>query len=398
MNREDFPMLQKNIIYFDNGATTLKPKAVINKIVDYYENYSANAHRGDYDISLKVDEEYESTRDVVKDFINAEDRREIIFTSGSTDSLNLVVSGFMEHYLHENDEVLITKAEHASLVLPFMELSKRKHIKVNYIPLDENHLLSYESVVKSITPNTKVIALAHVTNVIGDIRPLEQIGALCKKNGIIFLVDGAQSTAHVKTDVKKNNIDFLTFSAHKMLGPTGVGVLYGKMKYLEEMYPTKFGGGMNQSFESTGDTVYKSVPTCFEAGTPPIAEVLGMKEAILYLERIGMENIQKQERMLHDYFLEQAKDIPNLILYNKESNGSIVAFNLDGVFSQDTAVYLNHYHICVRAGNHCAKILKDDLGISNTCRLSFYFYNTKEELDKLIEVLKNSKDLFKVVI
>lgn len=397
MNRDDFPILKNNLIYFDNGATTLKPKMVIDSVVDYYENYTANAHRGDYDNSLKVDIKYEEVRTKVKDFINCDNEKEVIFTSGTTDSLNRIVFGYMKYHLKKDDEVLITKAEHASNVLPWQELEKDIKIKVKYIPLD-NHLVTIENVKNSITDKTKVISLAQVTNVLGDIRPIEEIGKLCKEKNILLVVDGAQSVPHMKVDVKKLNIDFLAFSAHKMLGPTGVGVLYGKEELLEDMYPTSFGGGMNSTFTSLGEIEYKSLPSRLEAGTPNIAGVIGLGSAIDYLSTIGMENVSKHERELKEYFLDKAKDIPNLVIYNKDIIGGLIAFNLEGVFSQDTAVYLNHYHICVRAGNHCAKILKEDLLVKNTCRISFYIYNTKEEIDKLIEVLNNSKDIFKIVL
>lgn len=397
MHREDFPILEQDLIYFDNGATTMKPRQVIDAVVDYYSNYTANSHRGDYDNSLKVDIKYEEVRTKVKNFINCDSEKEVIFTSGTTDSLNKVVFGYMRHYLQADDEVLITKAEHASNILPWLELEKEIGIKVRYIPLDE-HLVTLENVEKSITDKTKVISLAHITNVLGDTRPIEEIGKLCKDNNILFVVDGAQSVPHMKVDVKKLNIDFLAFSAHKMLGPTGVGVLYGKEELLEVMKPVSFGGGMNATFASTGEVEYKSLPFRLEAGTPNIAGVIGMGAAIDYLENIGMENITKYERHLKEYFLEKVKDIPEVVIYNKDIVGGLVAFNIDGVFSQDTAVYLNHYHICVRAGNHCAKILKEDLLVKNTCRISFYLYNTEEEIEKIVEVLKNSKDIFKVVL
>lgn len=397
MHREDFPILKQDLIYFDNGATTLKPQKVIDAVVDYYTNYTANAHRGDYDNSLKVDIKYEEVRTKVKDFIHCDSEKEVVFTSGATDSLNRIVFGYMKYYLQAGDEVLITKAEHASNVLPWLELASEIGIKVRYIPL-ENHVVTIENIEKSITPNTKVISLAHITNVLGDIRPVEKIGKLCRENHILFVVDGAQSVPHIKVDVKELGIDFLAFSAHKMLGPTGVGVLYGRCELLEKLKPTQVGGGMNATFLSTGEIEYKSLPSRLEAGTPNIAGVIGLGAAIDYLMEIGMDNITKQERHLKEYFLEKVKEIPEIVIYNKEIEGSLVAFNIDGVFSQDTAVYLNHYHICVRAGNHCAKILKEDLLVKNTCRISFYFYNTEGEIDKLIEVLRNSKDIFKIVL
>ena len=398
MNRDDFKILKDDFIFFDNCATTLKPNIVVDETVKYYTEYTSNAHRGDYDNSIKVDTLYEETRTKVRKLINAESDSEIVFTSGATESLNLVVFGFMKYNLKKGDEVLLTKAEHASNVLPWLELANEKGIKVKYIPLNKDHKLDYDELVKMIGPKTKVISIAHVTNTIGDIRPVEKIGKLCKENNIYFVVDGAQSIPHFKVDVLKNNIDFLAFSAHKMLGPTGVGVLYGKYDLLNNTRPINFGGGMNNIFESTGEVEYKSIPTRFEAGTPNIAGVIGFNRAIDYINSIGYDAIERQEKELRKYLIDNLKKIDNVILYNENSDTGIVLFNLKDIFPQDTSVYLNTYHICVRAGNHCAKILKDELGIKNTCRISLYFYNTKEEIDVLIEALKKSKNIFEVVI
>ena len=398
MNRDDFKILKNDFIFFDNCATTLKPNIVVDETVKYYTEYTSNAHRGDYDNSIKVDTLYEETRTKVKNLINAESDSEIVFTSGATEALNLVVFGFMKYNLKKGDEVFLTKAEHASNVIPWLELANEKGIIIKYIPLDKDHKLDYDKLVKMVSSKTKVISIAHVTNTIGDIRPIEKIGKLCKENNIYFVVDGAQSVPHFRVDVLKNNIDFLAFSAHKMLGPTGVGVLYGKYNLLNEMRPIIFGGGMNNIFESTGEVEYKSVPTRFEAGTPNIAGVIGLNRAIDYINSIGYDAIQSQEKELRKYLIDNLKSIDNIILYNENSDTGIVLFNLKDIFPQDTSVYLNTYHICVRAGNHCAKILKDELGIKNTCRISIYFYNTKEEIDVLIEALKKSKNIFEVVI
>ena len=398
MNRDDFPILNSGIIYFDNGATTLKPKCVVDKMIDYYTKYTSNIHRGDYDNAMKTNEAYDEVRELVRDLINAKNISEIVYTSGTTESLNLVAFGFFKKYLKKVDEVLINKAEHASNILPWLVLQKEIGIKVKYIPLDENRELTIENIKKTITDKTKVISVAHISNVIGDIRDIEQIGKICKEKNIYFVVDAAQSISHYKIDVEKANIDFLAFSAHKMMGPTGVGILYGKKELLDKTDPLKYGGGMNQNFESNGEYVLKTAPIKFEAGTPPIAEVIGLGEAIKYIKKIGVDKIHKYELELKEYMVEELSKIPNIILYNKNSKSGILAFNVEGVFSQDTSVYLNHYNIAIRAGNHCAKVLKDDLDIKNTCRVSLCLYNTKEEIDILIKALKNSKDIFKVVI
>lgn len=389
MNREDFEVLNNGYIYFDNGATTFKPKCVLDSIKDYYTKYTANAHRGDYDFSLIVDEKYENTRSLVKDFINAKKAKEIIFTSGATMSLNQIIFGYFKNYLKKDDEVLITKAEHASNILPWFELENTNQIKVNYIPLNENHILELETLKESITNHTKVISIAHITNVVGDIRPIREIIKYAHERNILVVVDGAQSVPHLKIDVQDLDIDFLAFSAHKMLGPTGVGIMYAKEEFLNNMTPLAFGGGMNASFVSDGTRQYKDIPYLFEAGTQNIEGVIAFGEAISYLNKIGMDKIENYEKNLKEYALKRLKEIDDIIIYNENTESGIIAFNYKDVFAQDLAVYLNKYKICVRAGNHCAKILKDEIGIKNTCRLSFYLYNTYEEIDKLIEVLKN---------
>ena len=393
MNRDDFNILTKNIIYLDNGATSLKPRCIADSISNYYNNYSANAHRGDYDLSLEVDNKYEGTRTLVKEFINAKKNKEIIFTSGATDSLNKIIFGYFRNYLKENDEVLITKSEHASNVLPWFELKDEINIKINYIPLT-NLEVTLDNVKNSITDKTKVISIAHITNVVGDIRPIKEIIKYAHSKNILVIIDGAQSVAHTKIDVQDLDIDFLAFSAHKMLGPTGVGVLYGKEELLNNIKPIIFGGGMNASFQFDGTRVYNEIPSLLEAGTPNIAGVIGLGEAIKYLNSIGMDNIANYEKDLKKYAVNKLKEVKDIIIYNENSESGIITFNIKDIFAQDLAIYLNKYNICVRAGNHCAKILKDDLGIKNTCRISLYFYNTKEEIDYLVKVLnnKNIKD------
>ena len=398
MNREDFVMLDQDIVYFDNGATTLKPKRVVDSLVNYYTKHTSNIHRGDYDAAVVTNDLYDSTREVVKNFINCNDSNEVIFTSGTTMSINMVVFGFMKKHLHKGDEVLLTKSEHASNILPWIRLSEEIGIVIKYMDLDDDYSLSVDSVKKSITDKTKVISIAHVTNVIGDVRDIESIGKICMENNIYFCVDGAQSVPHMKVDFIKSNIDFLSFSGHKMCGPTGVGVLVGKSNLLSEMDTLFYGGGMNQFFEEDGSYELKEVPVKFEAGTPPIAEVIGLREAILYLESIGLDKIHEHEMNLKKKLVSELEKIDNIILYNKNSDSGILSFNIDGVFAQDSSIYLNHYNIYVRAGNHCAKLLKDVMGFKNTVRVSMYLYNSLEDVEKLVEVLKNSKDIFKIIL
>lgn len=393
MYRDDFPMLNKDIIYFDNGATSLKPKCVIDKIKDYYENYSANAHRGDYDISFKVDVEYENAREEVMNFINAKKKEEIVFTSGTTDSLNMIAMGFFQKYLEPSDEVLITTSEHASNVLPWFRLSKMIGCKVNFIPLDEDYHVTLDNVRRSITPNTKVISIAGVTNVIGDVRPIKEITRLAHERDIFVVVDGAQSVPHIKTDVQDLDIDFLAFSGHKMLGPTGVGVLYGKYEFLNDLEPVRVGGGMNESFDTVDSVYYKEIPTRLEAGTPNIAGVIGLGEAIRYIKKVGIDKIHEREIYLRNYLIEKLLPMEHIDIINLEADSGIVAFNVEGIFSQDVAYYLNKYNICVRAGNHCAKILKNAIGATNSLRVSLYFYNTETEIDEFVELLKNKQKI-----
>ena len=389
MYRDDFEILKSGIIYFDNGATTLKPKILSETISKYYNCYSANAHRGDYDISLKVDTMFEQSRDLVRRLINANDLSEIIFTSGATDSLNKIVFGYFRDYLNEGDEVILSRSEHASNILPWFELADFKKIKIKYVDLDDDFKINIKSLEKVITPKTKVISLAHTTNVIGDIRDIEKITELAHQKDILVVVDASQSIPHQKVDVQALDIDFLAFSAHKMCGPTGVGVLYGKRKLLNNIKPIIFGGGMNATFTDDGVRIYSELPYLLEAGTPNIAGVLGFGEVIKYLNNIGFDKIYEHELELKKYALKKLKKIKNLTIYNENSESGVITFNIDGIFAQDLAVYLNKYKICVRAGSHCAKMLKNDLGIKNTCRISFYFYNTFEEIDRLVEVLMN---------
>ena len=389
MNRDDFNILKSGVIYFDNGATTLKPKILGEAVADYYDNYSSNAHRGDYTLSLKASEKYEETRGLVKDLINAHNTSEIAFTSGTTDSINKIVFGYFKYFLHDGDEVLLTKSEHASNLLPWFELASLKNLKISYIELDSNHEVLIENVKRAITDKTKVISIAHISNVVGDIRPVKEIIRLAHEYGILVLLDGAQSVPHLKVDVQDLDVDFLAFSAHKMCGPTGVGVLYGKESLLNDIRPIIFGGGMNADFNTAGERIYKSMPERLEAGTPNVAGVIGFGFVIKYLMGIGFDNIHRYELELKHYLVKRLKEIKEVTIYNAHSESGIVTINYDGIFPQDLSIYLDKYNICTRAGNHCAKILKEEIHIKNTCRISLYFYNSKEEIDKLIEVLKN---------
>jgi len=399
MNREDFTILRdSNVVYFDNGATTLKPDVVRQSIDDYYNKYTSNIHRGDYSNSLKVSELYEECREKVKDYINAKHSSEIIFTSGTTGSLNDIVLGYFRYKLNKGDEVIITEAEHASNVLPWFVLEKELGIIVKYVFLNNNNEVTIENLKKTITSKTKVVSLAHVTNVIGDARDIKSISKLCHDNNILLVVDAAQSIAHVPVDVQDMDIDFMAFSGHKMYGPTGIGVLYGKFNLLQELVPRNYGGDMNAMFTRDGYMELKDLPSRLEAGTPNIEGVMGLSACIDYINSIGRDKISKYEHELRDYLVGRLKELDFIEIYNEKNYSTTVAFNIKGVFSQDTAIYLDKYNICVRAGNHCAKILKDVFNIANTCRISLSFYNTRYEVDLLINVLKNSKNIWEEIL
>ncbi len=394
--RQDFPMLTRSMhnhpfIYLDNGATTLKPQCVIDAVCNYLTYYSGNAHRGDYDLSHEVDTRFEESREIIQKFINAKRKEEIVFTSGSTDSLNLVAYGYGATHINDGDEILITVAEHASNTLPWFDIARQNKAIVNYIELDEKGKLTLDNVKKAITEHTKIIAVAEVTNVLGYHAPMKEICDYAHEKGIIVIADGAQSVPHQVTDVQATGVDFLAFSGHKMCGPTGIGVLYGKYDLLCETRPTRLGGGSNSRYNSCGSVTLKNPPYKFEAGTPNIEGAIGLGAAARYLNRIGMSNIHEYELYLRKYAIEKMKQLDNIEIYNEDSQGAI-AFNIKGVFSQDGASLFNTYGICVRAGQHCAKILDEFLNVTNTLRASFYIYNTTDEIDKFIEVCKKGDD------
>ena len=399
MNREDFTILKNNnVVYFDNGATTLKPDVVRDSINDYYNKYTSNIHRGDYSNSLKVSELYEECREKVREYINANHSSEIIFTTGTTGSLNDIVFGYFKYKLKAGDEVILTEAEHASNILPWFVLEKELGIVIKYINLDIHNEVTIDNLKKVISNKTKVVSLAHITNVIGDIRDIKMISKVCHENNILLVVDAAQSIGHVKIDVQDMDIDFMAFSSHKMYGPTGIGVLFGKFNLLQDLVPRNYGGDMNAIFTKDGYMELKDLPSRLEAGTPNIEGVIGLSACIDYINKIGIDNICKYEHELRDYLVSKLKYLDYIELYNSDNHSTTVAFNIKGVFSQDTSVYLNHYNIAIRAGNHCTKVLKDDLDIKNTCRVSLYLYNTKEEVDLLINVLKNSKNIWEEIL
>lgn len=394
--RKDFPVLRnakmqgKPLVYLDNGATTLKPQCVIDAIVYYYSNLGANAHRGDYDLSLEVDQLFEGVRTKVANLINCQ-KEEVVFTSGTTDSLNLVAYGYGLSHLNEGDEILINYSEHASNTLPWFEVAKKTGSKIGYIDLDEQGKVILENVKKAVTPNTKLVALAQVSNVLGYEIDLKEIIAFLHSKNIVVVVDGAQSVPHQKVDVQDLDIDFLAFSAHKMCGPTGVGILYGKMSLLEMTNPTRYGGGSNARYDKECQIKLKDIPTRFESGTPNIAGVIGFGAAIDYLNSIGFDAIHNHEIELRKYAIAKLKQVDKVIVYNESSTGPI-AFNIKGVFAQDVASLFNKEGIAVRNGNHCAKLLHNFLNTNQTLRASLYFYNSFEDIDRFVEVCKKGDE------
>ncbi len=390
--RKDFPMLidkngkENNVIYFDNAATTFKPQSVIDSVLRYYTEASVNIHRGDYDLSYQVSNEYENARETIATFINAQ-ANEIVFTSGASASLNLVAYGWGRKYLKPGDIVLSTEAEHASNILPWFKTVEETKAVLEFIPLTKSGELTVENFKKVMNEKVKVVTLASITNVLGYIAPIKEIIEIAHEYGAIVVVDGAQSVPHIPTDVKDWDVDFLAFSAHKMVGPTGVGALYGKYELLEQTDPFILGGGSNARFDICGNILLKNPPYKFEAGTPAIEAVLGFESAVKYLMNIGMENIQSYEHTLRTYVIEELKKMDHIELYNPNTDTGIITFNVKGIFAQDAASYINANHIAVRSGNHCAKILMDLLQTSETIRASFYFYNTKEEVDEFLRVV-----------
>ncbi|HOJ44534.1 MAG TPA: cysteine desulfurase [Bacilli bacterium] len=395
--RAQFPMLTNKsmqghpLIYFDNAATTFKPRRVIEAMNEYYFKHTSNTGRGDYDLEHITDVKFQEARATIAKLINA-DPREVVFTSGASMSINMVAYGYGRKYLTEHDEILITQAEHASNVLPWFKVREETGCQVNFIPLDDQGRLTPENLAKAISAKTKIVAVAHVTNVMGYHIDLKSISKIAHDHGAIVVVDGAQSVPHLKTDVKDLDIDFLSFSGHKMCGPTGIGVIYGKYDFLEKTDPFMTGGGMSTGFDMCGDASFMKPPHKFEAGTQNIAGALGMAEAATFLMEIGLENIAAYEKQLREYAIMKMKQLPNIDIYNEHAEAGIIAFDIKDVFSQDAATHLNSKGICVRSGQHCAKILIDYLGVVSTLRFSLYFYNTFEEIDAFIEALKTGGD------
>ncbi|MEG0328592.1 MAG: cysteine desulfurase [Erysipelothrix sp.] len=387
--RDDFPFIVKHpdIAYFDNAATTLKPKCVIDAVTDYYENLSSNIHRGDYETSLITSQKYEAARQKTADFIKT-DAKNIVFTSGASESLNLVAYGYGKTCLKAGDVVLLNESEHASNTLPWYSLAQDIGIKVEFIKLDANGRITETALRNAMHEEVKVVSIAHISNVLGYINDIKHIGQIVHEFGAVLCVDGAQSIGHMAVDVNELDVDFYAFSAHKMLGPTGVGVLYGKPELLKIMNPIAHGGGSNVRFNACGEVVLKEAPAKFEAGTPNIEGVIGFGAALDYLSKLGMDSIHEIVDPLHKKVIDGLLEMDHVKVYNPESDSAIVSFSVDGIFAQDVAAYLNKEKVYVRSGEHCAKMLNGVLHAEKSIRLSLYFYNTEAEVSQFLEAMR----------
>lgn len=393
--RKHFPIYEQHpdLVYLDSGASSLKVKTVIDKMDEYYTKYGVNVHRGVYNLSHQASEEYEEARDVVANFINAKSK-EIVFTKGTTSALNLVAASYGLENVESGDEIIVSELEHHSNLLPWQRVARIKGAKLRYIPLDTEGRITVEGFLSVLSPKTKVVAITYVSNVMGYITPIKEIIKIAHERNIVVVVDAAQAIQHLKVDVKDLDCDFLAFSGHKMCGPTGVGVLYGKYELLEKMPPLELGGDMNDDVQLY-DATYKVAPYKFEAGTPPIAEVIGLKEAIYYLEKLGFDNIQNHVKELADYAIGKMKAIDGVTVYNPTAETGIIAFNIDGVHPHDAATNFDENQICLRAGHHCAQLVTKWLRCVGTLRATIYIYNNKHDIDTFIETLINTRDFFK---
>ena len=397
--KKDFPILNRKIngnrlVYLDNSATTQKPIQVINAIKEYYENYNANVHRGIYKLSEEATYKYEEAHKKVADFINA-DHNEIIFTKNTTESLNLLAYSLTSN-LKEGDEIILTQMEHHSNLVPWQQIAKQKNLKLKFIEIDNEGKLKLDQLNDLITKKTKIVSVTAMSNVLGTINNIEKIGKIVHDNDALFIVDGAQSVPHSITDVKKIDCDFLCFSSHKMLGPTGIGILFGKKNLLESMKPFLYGGDMIKEVKFS-DTEFNEIPWKFEAGTPNACDGVALGTAVDYLNEIGMQEIMKHEKELSKYALEKLSQIKSIKIYGPKSledRNTVIPFSLNNIHSHDISAMLDQYGIAIRGGHMCAMPLMSLLGVNGLSRASFYIYNDKEDVDILVESLKKVKGMF----
>lgn len=398
---KDFPTLNKErngkrIAYLDSAATTQKPTVVIDAIKDYYEKINANPHRGAYELSVLATEAYDEAREKVRSFINAERTCEIIFTKNATEAFNLLAMSYGMNFINEGDEIVISIAEHHSNLIPWQQVAKAKGAILKYMYTDENGELTEEEVHSKITDKTKIVSIAHVSNTLGAINPINEIAEYAHSKGAVVIVDGAQSVPHMKVDVRDLDADFLVIAGHKLLAPMGIGVLYGKKELLEKMPPVLFGGDMVE-YVYEQETTFNVLPYKFEAGTQNVEAAVGLSRAIDYLNEIGMDNVEKIEKELISYAIEEISKLDYVKIYGPrdiEKRGGVLSFEIEGVHPHDVASIFDTFGVCIRAGNHCAQPLMRYLGVNATSRASIYFYNTKEDIDKLIEAIKKTYDMF----
>jgi cysteine desulfurase/selenocysteine lyase len=391
--RLDFPVYQKQpkITYLDSAASSLKVKFVIDELDHYYQTLGVNVHRGSYDLAYEATKLYEDARETVAKFINAS-TEEIIFTKGTTSALNLIANAYKD-ILKPGDEIVTSELEHHSSLLPWMMVAKKTGAKLVYIPLSTIGRITVEGFKSVLTKNTKIVALTHVSNVMGYLTPIKEITKLAKEVNAIVILDAAQSVPHLKVDVSDLNIDYLAFSGHKMFGPSGVGVLFGKQNLLNQLEPFEFGGEMaDQVFKDSA--TFKEAPLRFEAGTPVISGAIGLAAAIKYMTKIGLDQIHAHNQMLHQYTLKKLKEIDGITIYNKEADNPIITFNIDGIHPHDIATMLDQYKVNVRAGHHCAQLVTKFLNVNSTLRASFHIYNNIEDCDKFISSVKEAKSFF----
>lgn len=399
--RKDFPIFENtNVAYLDSGATTQKPKCVIEKLENFYSKYNANPHRGNYDLSLEATRVYEEARSKVANFINARNDEEIVFTKNASEALNLVAYTYGLDNLKKDDSVVLSIMEHHSNLVPWQMVTKKTGSNLEYMYINENFEIPEDEIKTKITDKTKIVAITHVSNVLGTINDVKKIVKYAHKKGAIVLVDASQSIPHRKIDVQDIDADFLVFSGHKMLGPMGIGVLYGKKKLLEEMNPFLMGGDMIE-YVYEQETTFAEIPNKFEAGTQNVAGAVALASAIEYIEKLGYENIKKIEEELMDYAKEEFSKLDYVETYytsKKENHSSVISFNVRGIHPHDLATILDNEGVAIRAGHHCAQPLVRFLKLPATCRASFYIYNTKEDVDRLIEGLKKAHSMFEKFI
>ncbi|WP_408007540.1 cysteine desulfurase [Pseudalkalibacillus sp. A8] len=396
--RKQFPILDqevngKPLVYLDSAATSQKPISVIETLDHYYKNDNSNVHRGVHTLGTRATDSYEGAREKVRRFINASSTEEVVFLRGTTTAINTIASSYGKVNVGEGDEIVITPMEHHSNIIPWQQLAKQTGATLKYIPLQEDGTIDLSDVENTITEHTKIVSIMHVSNVLGTINPIKEIAKIAHKNGAVMVVDGAQAAPHMHVDVRDLDCDFYAFSAHKMCGPTGIGVMYGKKKLLENMEPVEFGGEMID-FVGLYESTWKDLPWKFEGGTPIIAGAIGMGAAIDFLEQIGRDEIEKIEHELVEYAMERMSAVEGLKIFGPKKRAGLVTFNIDDVHPHDVATVLDAEGVAVRAGHHCAQPLMKWLNVTATARASFYIYNTKEDVDALVDGLKTTKEYF----